>query len=128
MNLLTEVPQAALSSALTDLRCSARGACTAAFTASRALRLDHNIIKALPNFEALSGLRSLRMQHNAIAAFDPSMSALVQLREMDLSQASVLAHPALLRCGRAVACLTFSSERHPARSWLHRSAACACDV
>lgn len=123
MNLLTEVPQAALSSALTDLRCSARGACTAAFTASRALRLDHNIIKALPNFEALSGLRSLRMQHNAIAAFDPSMSALVQLREMDLSQASVLAHQpaaALWAC----CCLPHILLRTPSGTFLATSQRC----
>jgi hypothetical protein len=80
-------------------------------------RADGSYICGIVGFDGLEPF------DNAIAAFDPSMSALVQLREMDLSQASVLAHPALLRCGRAVACLTFSSERHPARSWLHRSAA-----
>ena len=51
-------------------------------------RLDHNRISTLPNFEALCNLRNLRVQHNEIAAFEPSMSALVQLKEMDLSQAS----------------------------------------
>jgi hypothetical protein len=50
-------------------------------------RLDHNRIRALPNFEALSSLRNFRMQHNEITAFVPSMTALVQLKEMDLSQA-----------------------------------------
>lgn len=36
----------------------------------------------------MTSLRNLRMQHNEIAAFEPSMTALVQLKEMDLSQAS----------------------------------------
>jgi Leucine-rich repeat (LRR) protein len=50
--------------------------------------LDHNRIRAFPNFEGMTSLRNLRMQHNEIAAFEPSMTALVQLKEMDLSQAS----------------------------------------
>jgi hypothetical protein len=36
-------------------------------------------------------MRNLRMQHNEIAAFEPSMTSLVQLKEMDLSQASCFA-------------------------------------
>ncbi len=43
----------------------------------------------LPNFEGLCNLRNLRMQHNEIAAFEPSMTALVQLKEIDLSQESL---------------------------------------
>jgi hypothetical protein len=30
------------------------------------------------------------MQHNEIAAFEPSMTALVQLKEIDLSQESLI--------------------------------------
>jgi Leucine-rich repeat (LRR) protein len=51
-------------------------------------RLDHNRIRAFPNFEALGSLRSLQMQHNQIVAFEQSMTALVNLTTMDLGQAS----------------------------------------
>jgi Leucine-rich repeat (LRR) protein len=44
-------------------------------------------MRALPNFDGMIHLQSLRAQHNEITAFDPSMTTLVQLRELDLSQA-----------------------------------------
>ena len=88
MNLLREAPQEVLSSSLTDLRyIKISKACTI-LSHTRTRRLDHNRIRAFPNFDALGCLRNLRMQHNEVSAFVPSMTALVQLKEMDLSQAS----------------------------------------
>jgi leucine-rich repeat protein SHOC2 len=88
MNMLREAPQEVLSSALTDLRYP-KPQTHARDLVSQLRSLDHNRIRAFPDFQALGCLRNLRMQHNEVTAFLPSMTALVQLKEMDLSQASL---------------------------------------